>query len=159
MGYYNPIHSYGLDPYVRDCVSHGVDGLIVPDLPPEEAGPLADLCQEAGLALILLVAPTSGPERLARIAGMTSGFLYVVSRLGITGAGQGAGERLDRRLLAIRAHARTPIAVGFGISTPEQVRAWAGLVDGVIVGSAVVSKAEEGAEALGSYVAGLRAAT
>ena len=159
MGYYNPIHSYGPERYVRDCVSQGVGGLIVPDLPPEEAAPLAELCRAAGVALILLVAPTTGEARLARIADMTRGFLYVVSRLGITGAGQGLDHALAQRLETVRAHAQTPFAVGFGISTPEQVRLLAPLVDGIIVGSAVVERAAQGAETLRAYVAGLRAAT
>lgn len=159
MGYYNPIHSYGLDRYVQHCVARGVDGLIVPDLPPEEAAPLRDLCQAAGLALIFLVAPTTGEERLARIGALTSGFLYVVSRLGITGAGQNPTEELAMRLGVVRRYAQTPIAVGFGISRPEQVRELSPLTDGIIVGSAVVQRATQGAAALGEYVASLRAAT
>ena len=154
MGYYNPIHSYGLERYVQECVVRGVDGLIVPDLPPEEATPLRDLCQAAGLALIFL-----GEQRLARIGEMTSGFLYVVSRLGITGAGQNPTAELAARLRLVRQYARTPIAVGFGISRPEQVRELSPLADGIIVGSAVVERAAQGPEALGEYVASLRAAT
>ncbi|MBM3190947.1 MAG: tryptophan synthase subunit alpha [Chloroflexi bacterium] len=158
MGYYNPIHSYGLDAYTRDCARMGVDGLIVPDLPPEEAGPLRALCRERGLALIFLVAPTTGEERLASIASATSGFLYVVSRLGITGSALDATGELAQRLGIIRAHARTPVAVGFGISRPEQMRALVPWVDGLIVGSAVVERAPDGPDALRGYVAELRAA-
>lgn len=155
MGYYNPIHAYGLEAYARDCAHAGVDGLIVPDLPLEEAGPLRAACEEEGLALVFLVAPTSGEERIARIAAATRGFLYLVSRLGITGMGQGPGEELAEQLALVRRHARTPVAVGFGLSRPEQVRRLASQVDGLIVGSAVVERAAEGPEALCEYVRSL----
>jgi len=158
MGYYNPMHHHGLDAYARDCAAVGVDGLIVPDLPPEEAGPLREACRSAGLALVFLVAPTSGEGRMATICAATQGFLYVVTRLGTTGAGHSPGQELASRLELVRRHARTPVAVGFGISRPEQVRALASMVDGIIVGSAVVERARQGAEALRSYVASLRAA-
>lgn len=158
MGYYNPIYTYGLQAYAQDCAAAGVDGLIVPDLPPEEADPLREACQREELALIFLVSPTTGPQRVARIAAATQGFLYVVSRLGTTGAGHGPGEELSSRLAIVRHHARTPVAVGFGISRPEQVRALASLADGVIVGSGVVERATEGADVLRSYVSSLRAA-
>ena len=158
MGYYNPIHAYGPEAYARDAALAGADGLIVPDLPPEEAGPLRAACEREGLALVFLVAPTSGEERIARIAAVTRGFLYVVSRLGTTGAGRGPGEELARQLERVRRHARTPVAVGFGLSRPEQVRRLAPQVDGLIVGSAVVERASEGAKALYAYLRSLRAA-
>jgi tryptophan synthase alpha chain len=158
MGYYNPILSYGPAAYVRDCAAAGVDGLIVPDLPPEEAGELAAACRTAGLALIYLVAPNTGPERLARLAAETTGFLYVVSRLGITGAGQSPAAELAARLAQVRQVARTPVAVGFGIARPEQARALVGLADGVIVGSAVVERASQGPEAVEEFVRELRQA-
>ncbi len=158
MGYYNPIHAYGPGAYARDCAAAGVDGLIVPDLPPDEAEPLAEECRAAGLALIHLVAPTTPPERAARIAVETTGFLYVVSRLGTTGGTMAAGEALAGRLRALRAVARTPLAVGFGISRPEEVATVAREADGVVVGSAVVECAGEGPEALRAYVASLAAA-
>jgi len=158
MGYYNPIYSYGLNEYVRDCAAAGVDGLIVPDLPLEEASPLQQACQREGIALVFLVAPTSEEARIARIAATTQGFLYVVSRLGITGTRYSPGQELITRLALIRHHAKTPIAVGFGISRPQQVRALAPHVDGIIVGSAVVEHAKEGADTLHNYVSSLRAA-
>ena len=157
MGYYNLIHSHGLARYARDCAASGVDGLIVPDLPPEEAGSLREACSPEGLAVILLVAPTSGESRISRIASMSQGFLYVVSRLGITGAEVTVGAELEARLALVRRYAKIPIAVGFGISRPEQVRALAPLVDGLIVGSAVVERADRGPEALRSYVSSLAA--
>jgi tryptophan synthase alpha subunit len=156
MGYYNPIHSYG-PAFARDCAAVGVDGLIIPDLPPEEAGALAAACHAAGLALVYLVAPTSGEERIAMIAAQTTGFLYVVSRLGITGSGRPAAD-LSAYLGRVRQYAGTPVAIGFGISSPEHVRSLAGMADGLIVGSAIVERASHGPPALAAYVTALRAA-
>ncbi len=158
MGYYNPILSYGPAAYVAHCAQAGVDGLIVPDLPPEEAQPLRDPCREQGLALIYLVAPTSSPARLGHIAAETSGFLYLVSRLGTTGGEHTPDQVLARQLEAVRRVARTPVAVGFGVAHPEAARRLAPLADGVIVGSAIVERAPQGPEAVRSFVAGLRAA-
>lgn len=158
MGYYNPIHSYGVEAFVRDCGAAGIDGLIVPDLPLEEARPLQGACEESGLALVLLVAPTSSQARIAEIARATQGFLYVVSRLGTTGTHRSPGQELSSQLETARRYARTPVAVGFGISNPEQARALATEADGIVVGSAVVSRAPEGAEALEEYVSTLRSA-
>lgn len=159
MGYYNPILRWGEAEYVRDCRRAGVDGLIVPDLPPEEAGALADVCRREGLALIFLVAPTTGEERLREVAGRSTGFLYVVSRLGTTGADKRFDTaELCRRLAVVRRLSPVPVAVGFGISSAEQARALAGLADGVIVGSAVVERAAQGPAVLREYTADLRAA-
>jgi tryptophan synthase alpha chain len=156
MGYYNPIHSYGIDAYVQDCAQVGIDGLIVPDLPLEEAEPLQAACRAAGLALIFLVAPTSNTQRIAQIAAATQGFLYVVSRLGTTGVGAGPDADIGEQMRLIRQHATTPVAVGFGISQPDQARALAHLADGVIVGSAIVSHAAHGSDGLRQFVASLR---
>ena len=158
MGYYNPIYSYGLEAYARDCAVAGADGLIVPDLPPEEADPLRDACQRSGLALVFLVAPTSNASRIASIAQATTGFLYVVSRLGTTGGASGPAGELAGQLEVVRRYAKTPVAVGFGISQPDQVRALAPQVDGVVVGSALVERASKGADALRRLVSTLRAA-
>ena len=158
MGYYNPILAYGLLEYAADCAAAGVDGLIVPDLPPEEAGALRQACAERGLALVYLVAPTTAPQRAAEIAAATQGFLYVVSRLGTTGAALAVDDSLRARLAALRGVAHTPIAVGFGVSEPAQARALADLADGVIVGSAIVQRAPQGGAAVEVLVAGLRAA-
>jgi len=158
MGYCNPILSYGVEPFVRDCASAGVDGLIVPDLPPEEAVELEEACSRKGLALVYLVAPTTGEERLAAIARRTSGFLYVVPRLGITGAETRPEEAILRRLALVRRYARTPVAVGFGIRRPEQAAALAGHADGVIVGSAFVERAADGPAAVRTLAEELSAA-
>ncbi len=158
MGYYNPIYRYGLEAYAQACREVGVDGLIVPDVPVEEAEPLQSACRAYGLALILLAAPTTREDRLRRIAAQTEGFLYLVARLGITGAGDGLTGDLFDRVAQVRRFARTPVAVGFGIAMPEQARALAPWVDGVIVGSAIVERAPQGPGALAEYVASLRAA-
>jgi tryptophan synthase alpha chain len=158
MGYYNPIHSYGVEEYVADCAEVGVDGFIIPDLPPGEAGLLQVACQERGLALVFLVAPTTGEERIAKIAEATSGFLYVVSRLGITGTERSPETNLISRLEQVRSYAKTPLAVGFGISEPEQARGLASHVDGIVVGSAIVRRATDGPEAVRDLVASFRPA-
>jgi len=158
MGYYNPILSYGPATYARACAAAGIDGLIVPDLPPEEADELSAACRAQGLALIYLVAPNTGDERLRYLAAATTGFLYVVSRLGTTGTGQSPAAQLAARLEQVRQVARTPVAVGFGISRPEHARALVGAVDGVIVGSAVVERAPLGTAAVERFVGELRRA-
>lgn len=158
MGYYNPIHSYGPRRYARRCAQAGVDGLIVPDLPPEEAGLLSTACREHGIALIYLVAPTTDASRLSYVAEATQGFLYVVARLGTTGRGVTSGAALEEQLRVAKQAARTPIAVGFGVSDPEQARLLAQQADGVIVGSAIVERAEQGCEAVEAFVSQLREA-
>lgn len=158
MGYYNPIHRYGVEAYARACAEARVDGLIVPDLPPEEADPLRGACERHGLALAFLIAPTTSEARLAAIAAATRGFLYVVSRLGTTGAALTLDRELVERLALVRRHARTPVAVGFGISRAEQAKALASQADGVIVGSAIIQQAPHGVESVRAYVAELRAA-
>ncbi|MGQ9667739.1 MAG: tryptophan synthase subunit alpha [Anaerolineae bacterium] len=159
MGYYNPIHHYGQQEYVRDCRLAGADGLIVPDLPPEEAGELMDACRRGGVALVFLVAPTTSEGRVREIAGRSTGFLYVVSRLGTTGADKRFDtSELRQRLEMVRRLSPVPVAVGFGISSAEQARALVGLADGVIVGSAVVERAIQGPAALRAYTAQLREA-
>ena len=155
MGYYNPILSYGLAAYARACRQAGIDGLIVPDLPLEEADELRAACEQQDLACIQLVAPTSDETRVAQLARATTGFLYVVSRMGTTGAGRSPEEDIERRLAVIRRHAHTPVAVGFGISRPEQALALAPLVDGIVVGSAIVERAAKGAGALQALVGDL----
>lgn len=150
MGYYNPILAYGLERFIQASRNAGVDGLIVPDLPLEEAGALEAISREAGVALIYLAAPTSPVERLKQLAARTCGFLYLVSLTGVTGARQELPESLGNFVERARAVARTPLAVGFGVSTPEQVKQVGGLVDGVIVGSALIHAAGEAQDAVKS---------
>jgi tryptophan synthase alpha chain len=160
MGYVNPILAYGSARFVADVAAAGADGLIIPDLPPEEAGEIETACAAHRLALVYLAAPTSTDERLKTLAERTTGFLYLVSVAGVTGVRDGLPPDLAAFVSRARAVARTPVAVGFGIATPAQARAVGQLADGVIVGSALVS-AVAGAEphaATRSFVAGLRTA-
>lgn len=158
MGYYNPILTYGEEAFCRACCEASVDGLIVPDLPPEEGRTLEAACCEYNLALIYLLAPTSTPDRIRLVTEHSRGFVYLVSVTGITGS----RDRLPPDLAAFVKRVRTvtdkPLAVGFGISTPEQAAQVAALADGVIVGSALVCLAEEehAPEKIQSFVVELR---
>ncbi len=142
MSYYNPLHKYGLDRLVEDCAAAGVDGLIVPDLPPDEAGDLKAACMSQGLDLIFLVAPTSTDERIRRVAEMASGFIYCVSLTGVTGARTDLGQGYSDLIARVRAHTNLPLVVGFGISTPEQVAQVTRHADGAIVASALINLIE-----------------
>lgn len=161
MSYINPILAWGPDRFAADAVDVGADGLIIPDLPPEEAGELEDICRHIGLALVYLVAPTSPPERLAVAAARTQGFLYLVSLTGVTGARAALPAGLAAFVQRVRCVARTPLAVGFGISGPEQARAVGQIADGVIVGSALLDAVRASADpvrAAGDFLRGLRSA-
>jgi tryptophan synthase alpha chain len=140
MGYYNPILQYGLERTAMAAAAQGVDGFIIPDLPPEEAGPWRVAALKAKIATIFLAAPTSGPERIRNLGRLTRGFLYYVSVTGITGARAKLPPELAASLKEVRALVKCPLAVGFGISTPEQVAGLAPYVDGVVVGSAIVQR-------------------
>ncbi len=145
MGYYNMIYARGLDRFARDCASSGINGLIVPDLPPEEAGPLKEACKKVGVDLIFLVAPNTPPERLKMIELETTGFLYLVARTGVTGA-QSDVLQSTRDLIA-RVPGDKPKAVGFGISTPAQAaEVIAAGADAAIVGSVCVDLIAQGKE-------------
>ena len=161
MGYVNPILAYGVERFVAQAAAAGADGLIVPDLPPEEAGGIEAACRAHGRALVYLAAPTSTPGRLAFLAARTTGFLYLVSLTGVTGARAVLPPDLEGFIRRARAVARTPLAVGFGISTPEQARAVGALADGVIVGSALINAVEQAgdpAHTAGEFVRRLRRA-
>jgi tryptophan synthase alpha chain len=138
MGYFNPIHAFGLKAVARTAADAGVDGLLVVDLPPEEATDLAGEAATVGLDLIHMVAPTSTAPRLRLIARRSSGFIYVASRLGVTGERADIPADLGGQLRALRMVTTKPICVGFGIAKPEQVAAVGALADGVVVGSAIV---------------------
>jgi tryptophan synthase alpha chain len=162
MGYYNPILQYGLERAAADAARQGVDGFIIPDLPPEEADPWRRAAAGAGVAAVFLAAPTSGRERLLKLGKITRGFLYYVSVTGITGARTALPPELIRELTEVRSLVTCPVAVGFGISTPEQVAALAPYVDGVVVGSAIVAKVARFAGdatiwEVGEFVASLKA--
>jgi tryptophan synthase alpha chain len=138
MGYYNSILNHGLNRFAIDCRLSGIAGLIVPDLPPEEAGELRSACSANGVDLVFLLAPTSTEDRIRLAAGESSGFVYCVSVTGVTGSRASAPAGLEEFLLRIRICTSLPLAVGFGISTPPQARSVAKVADGVIVGSALI---------------------
>ncbi|HET8577026.1 MAG TPA: tryptophan synthase subunit alpha [Methylomirabilota bacterium] len=143
LSYYNPILTFGLKAFCRTAVEAGVDGVIVADLPPEEAGPLHAEAGPAGLELIHLVAPTSTPDRMRKIAKATGSFIYMVSITGVTGMRAELPPELAQHLRVLRGITTKPVCVGFGISSPEQVAAIARYADGVIVGSAIVKLVEQ----------------
>jgi len=165
MTYYNPVFRYGEEAFVADALDAGVDGLIVPDLPPEEAQALIDLSADTPLDLIFLAAPTSTTARLAMISEASRGFIYYVSRLGTTGIREQLAEDLRVMLDNVRTSTSQPIAVGFGVSTPEHVRLVAELADGVVVASAILKlledldAREDRLEQVGNFVAALKAGT
>ena len=165
MTYLNPLHRYGLERVTRDLASAGVAGLIVPDCPIDESPPLARAAGRAGLDLVALAAPTSGPERLRRIARASRGFVYLIPLTGITGERTEVPAELVRLVRDLRAVTTKPIGVGFGISTPEQVAAVVRHADGAIVGSAIVRLVERLAGdpdlvgKVGEFIATLKAAT
>jgi tryptophan synthase alpha chain len=141
--YYNPIHRLGIGPFADAARRAGVDGVLVTDLPMEEAGDLGAALEAAGIDLIALLSPTSSPGRIERLCRSGRGFLYFISRTGVTGAQQGLPAELEEQVRAARRWTRLPIAVGFGIAGPGQARAVAAFADGVVVGSALVRLIEE----------------
>lgn len=138
MGYYNPVFHYGADRFSRDAAQAGVDGLLLVDLPPEEAGEILDFLQRDGLALITLLAPTTPPDRMARLTAAGQGYLYYVSMTGVTGSRQVDAGAIEEAVLALRAQSPVPVAVGFGISTAADAASIGRFADGVVVGSALV---------------------
>ena len=138
--YFNLIHKVGLERFIKDAAKAGVDGLLVLDLPPEESDNYETLMRQAGLCPIYLVTPTTPEDRIELIVKRGSGFIYYVSREGVTGMQVRVASNLASQVAKIRAHTKLPIAVGFGISTPEQARTVASVADAVVVGSAVVNQ-------------------
>ena len=138
--YFNLIHRCGLERFISDAAEAGVDGLLVLDLPPEEAGNYEALMRKAGLCNIYLVAPTTPEERIEFIVRRGAGFIYYVSREGVTGMQEKVAANLAQQIAKICAHTDLPVAVGFGISTPEQAKLVAAAADAVVVGSAVVNQ-------------------
>ncbi|MCL9655441.1 tryptophan synthase subunit alpha [Pseudomonas protegens] len=138
MGYYNPIHHYGVARFIADAKASGVDGLIVVDMPPEHNSELCDPAQAAGIDFIRLTTPTTDDARLPKVLDGSSGFVYYVSVAGVTGAGAATLEHVEEAVTRLRRHTDLPISIGFGIRTPEQAAAIARLADGVVVGSALI---------------------
>ena len=142
MTYFNPVFRYGLAKFVSDCAAGGVDGIIIPDLPHEEAAELIKLGRSKKVATIFLAAPTSTRERIKNITKDSSGFIYYVSLTGVTGARKNLPSELAAKIKLLKSMARKPVCVGFGVSTPQQAKQIAAFADGVIIGSAIVSVIE-----------------
>lgn len=145
MTYYNPVLQYGLRVFVEHCKKGGIDGVIIPDLPPEEAGAWVKEARSADLDTIFLTAPTSPPGRIRLVSRMSRGFIYHVSITGVTGARKELSDGLEMDVRRVKEHSKRPVAVGFGISTPEHAKTVSRFADGVIIGSAIVKIIEENA--------------
>jgi tryptophan synthase alpha chain len=163
MGYYNPMLQYGLERFCADAHAAGVDGLIVPDLPPEESHELQAACLAHDIDLIFFLAPTSTDERMREVAQRATGFIYCVALTGITGSRTEVASQLPAFLARARAVTDTPLAVGFGISEPRHAQQVAAVADGVIIGSALVNivehVAEHGLNEVRDFVASMREGT
>ena len=158
MTYYNPVFKYGEERFAHDAAAAGVDGIIVPDLPPDEADNLIKHSRKSGLDTIFLLAPTSTDSRIQKVSRASTGFIYYVSITGITGAKLSLDASLESHIARIRKVTGKPVAVGFGISTPEEASAISRYADGVIVGSAIVKRVEDPDEELRKYLLSLRTA-
>jgi tryptophan synthase alpha chain len=143
MTYYNPIFCFGEARFVRKAVDSGVDGVIIPDLPPEEGKTLIALAKRSGLNVVCFISPTTSKERMKYISGISGGFIYYVSLTGVTGARKAIPADLIKNLKAIKRATSKPVCVGFGVSTGAQVKQISKIADGVIVGSAIVRKIKE----------------
>lgn len=140
--YLNPIFTYGFAKFQLDAVNAGADGILLLDLPPDEAELSDELAENHGLAHIRLIAPSTPPERVKLLAEKAEGFVYALSRTGVTGGHSAPAETIPAQVAAIKKHTDVPVCVGFGISTPEQAVMVAGACDGIIVGSAIVKQVE-----------------
>ena len=160
MTYFNPVFSYGLEEFCGACVKSGIDGLIIPDLPPEEGSELETVTQRQDLDLIYLLAPTSTEERIRLVAQRCRGFIYLVSVTGVTGVRERLPANLEAFVARVRRVASQPLCVGFGISTPEQARQVARMADGVIVGSRLIQlmEADNFTLPVANFIKGLRKA-
>jgi tryptophan synthase alpha chain len=163
--YYNPVLAYGIDAFAKDAAAAGADGVLCVDLPPEEADDYKAALDANDLRTIFLLSPTSTEARIQLIAKQSSGFIYYVSRLGVTGEKADLAADLEQAVANVQKHTDTPVAVGFGISTPEQAKKVAGMARGVIVGSAIVrmigelGESPETADKVGAFVKTLVDAT
>jgi len=138
MTYYNPVLKFGLEQFCSKCAEVGIDGLIIPDLPPEEGQELEKSTRRHGLDLIYLLSPASTEERIKLVTSRSSGFIYLVSLTGVTGARDKLPQELEGFVARVRKRTEKPLCVGFGVSTPEQARRVAKVADGVIVGSRII---------------------
>ncbi|MZH02872.1 MAG: tryptophan synthase subunit alpha [Nitrospinae bacterium] len=164
MSSFNPIYAYGQEKFVDDAVNAGVDGVILPDLPPEEAEEFLEFANAKNLDTIFLLAPTSTPERIQMIGEVSKGFIYYVSLTGTTGTKEALSKNLEEKVSAIKSQVRLPVLVGFGVSGPEQAKEAAQYSDGVIIGSAIVKLIEshpdpvERDKSIAEFISGIRAA-
>lgn len=158
MTYYNPVFKYGSERFVKNAVDSGVDGVIIPDLPPDEAGDLIKISKRSGFAAVFLLAPTSTSERIRKVAKASQGFIYYVSMTGITGSKLLVDDSIKESIRNIRAVTDKPVAVGFGVSDAEEARAVSKYADGVIVGSAIVRRLHESPESLEEFILEMRKA-
>lgn len=143
LSYYNPILRYGLDRFCADAIGCGVDGVVIPDLPPEEADELVEAARRADLDTVFLLAPTSTDARIHLVAARSTGFVYCVSLTGVTGVRAHLSDEVRELVQRVKKVTRLPVCVGFGVSTPDHARQVAEVADGVIVGSALVALLEE----------------
>ncbi|WP_135080964.1 tryptophan synthase subunit alpha [Terasakiella sp. SH-1] len=155
MGYFNPVYSYGVEPFLADAKEAGVDGFIIVDLPPEEEREFAVPAQEAGLDFIYLTTPTADDARLQKITSKASGFIYYVSITGVTGTASAQTSDVDAAVNTIRKHTDLPVAIGFGINTPDQAKTMAGISDAAVVGSAIVKRIADNLDENGKAKDGL----
>lgn len=144
--YLNPVFTYGYEQFHQDAAAAGVDGILLLDLPPDEAARNADLAGEVGLQHIRLIAPTTPDERVKLLAESSEGFIYALSRTGVTGAHGAPSEGIGEVVSRIKEYTETPVCVGFGINTPEQAAMVASVSDGIVVGSAIVKIVENNAD-------------
>jgi tryptophan synthase alpha chain len=159
MTYYNPVFHYGLEQFCTACNAAGVDGLIIPDLPPQEGAELESITQKQDLDLIYLLAPTSTEERIKLVAERSRGFIYLVSVTGVTGTRDKLPADLEVSVSRVKEQVSQPLCVGFGISTPQQAKRVARLADGVIVGSRVIQLMDSGEMGqVGDFIKELRQA-
>ena len=160
MTYYNPVFQYGLERFCRSSAEAGINGLIVPDLPPEEGTDLERLAEKHGIDLIYLLAPTSTQDRIKLVAEKSRGYIYLVSVAGVTGARSCLPVDLPSFVAAVRRVAKQPLCVGFGISTPEQAGQIGKIADGVIIGSKLIQlmKEDQSLSSLEKFIAATREA-
>jgi len=160
MTYFNPVFNYGMPRFCRECATSGVDGLIIPDLPPDEGFELEAICRKEKLDLIYLVSPTSNTKRIKLVAERSSGFIYLVSVTGVTGTREKLAANLKAFVARVRAVAHQPLCVGFGIATLEQAKQVARIADGVIIGSRIIQlmEADDNFVSLGNFIKSVRVA-
>ena len=158
MTYYNPVLRFGLEKFCSKCAEVGIDGLIIPDLPPEEGEELEQSTRRHEIDLIYLLTPASTEERITLVASRSSGFIYLVSLTGVTGPRDTLPKELEGFVAKVRERTQKPLCVGFGVSTPEQARRIAKVADGVIVGSRVIQSIEDDAslKKVGSFIKRLK---